>query len=255
MDRPVRSTARRFYQTAVAIKPGASPFSLLHARSPPSIMPTMEISIDGSTVDLDVRDLDGALEAANRHLSTTGRIVVEVEADGRVLMGDDLEAARTSGVLPAELVLQSADPRDLASEALEHVRVGLQEASRLQVEAAESLQRDDLPTAMERIRTVVDHWQNVQQVVMQVGSLIDGDIGTIRVGATSVEDAVTGLAERLRALRTLLGDRDTVGLADELMYIWPEVCTQWDAMLRAIIDVVNGHGPGRDTRHAEEATS
>jgi len=213
----------------------AAPF---HYRPLPPIMRTMEIFIDGHPVDLACRDLDGALDAAAKHLSPRGRIVVEVEADGRDLVGEDLEHERAAGAAPACLNLLSADPRDLVEVALEEVRQGLVEAQRLQVEAAELLQKDNLPAAMENIGEAVDHWQDLQKVVVQAGSLLANDIGMIRVGEVSVEETVVALAERLKDLRMLLGAGDTVAVADELMYVWPDLCERWDQTLAAIIEVV-----------------
>lgn len=203
----------------------------------------MEIFIDSEPVALTCDDLEAALEAANEHLAPTGRIIVEVEADGHTLTGEDLEKQRSTGGAPTRLNLQSADPRDLVIEALEQVREGLSEAQRHQVEAAESLQRDDAAQAMDKIRVAVDRWQDLQRVVVQTGSLVRRDIGAIRVADGSVEDAVVALADRLRDLSALLTTGDTVALADELMYVWPGICEQWERTLEAIITEVNGTPP------------
>jgi len=203
----------------------------------------MEIFIDGEPVALTCDDLEAALEAANGHLSPTGRIIVEVEADGRTLTGEELEKQRSTGGVPNRLNLQSADPRELVIEALEQVREGLVEAQRHQIEAAKSLQRDDAVQAMDKIRVAVDRWQDLQRVVVQTGSLVRKDIGAIRVANGSVEDAVVALADRLKDLSSLLATGDTVGLADELMYVWPGICEQWERTLEAIITEVNGTPP------------
>ena len=206
-------------------------------------MSAMEISLDGQTIDLQGCDLNAVLDAANAHLTPSGRIVVEVEADGRDLTGQALDEARTAGLVPVRLALHSADPRDLVVEALAGVRHGLTEAQRLQTEAADALQRDDGATAMANIKAAVDRWQDLQRVVVQTGGIVHQDIGAIRVGEGSVEEAVIALADRLRELSVLLAAGDTVAVADELLYVWPDLCTRWEQTLEAIMEVVHGEPP------------
>src|SRR6059058_3967297 len=83
------------------------------------------------------------------HLQKDNRLVVHVLIDGREPDLAAMGTVRRETIDGHELFIETADPRQLAIEALSAVREQLQEADRLRIEASDLLQRDVPVKAME----------------------------------------------------------------------------------------------------------
>ncbi len=198
----------------------------------------MPVFIDDARVELGGDDLAGVLESARRHLQPRSRVVVEVEVDGRRVPPDELEDAARRPVAGAEVRLTSADPRQLVTETLEQVQRRLDEARQVHEAAAEQLQADQADKAMAELGQAIEIWIQTQQSVLHTSMLLGLDLSSLRVGETRFEDLTAELLSRLQSLKAHLSSRDTVALADELAYEWPEVIEQWQQLIALLLQRV-----------------
>lgn len=199
------------------------------------MMRSMPIYIDDEFIAMDARDLGGALDAAAERLAASGRVVVEVELDGAVLPGDQIDARRGEAIEQRELRMVSADPRVLSIETLEQVRARLGEAKRLQDDAADLLQRDDAPAALKKVGEAIEVWLQTQQAVLHSAAITGLDLDAITVDGEPLSGFTGQLLGRLKELKALIEAGDTVGLADTLAYEWPEEVARWESLIAALI--------------------
>jgi hypothetical protein len=191
----------------------------------------MTIYIDDEMADLPGDDLAALLDAAQSLLEPTGRVVVEVQLDGRPLTGEELEQRQGEPITDADLRLYSADPKALAAQTLEQVRERLQHALVLQEQAADLFQHDEPGQALGKIAEAVEVWMQAQQVVSYSAALIQLDLAEMIVDDTPLTTFTDQLIDKLRSLKELITHNDSVGLADALSYEWPQVVQQWDRLL------------------------
>ncbi len=122
----------------------------------------MPVFLDDQAVDWPARTLAEALDAASRHTGDSDRIVTDVYLDGQALMGSELDDNRDTDITEAQVRLYSADPAELAVTTLEQVRGRLDEARRLQSNAAELFQKDQPAEAIQCVADAAGAWQQVQ---------------------------------------------------------------------------------------------
>jgi hypothetical protein len=196
----------------------------------------MAVFLDDEPVTLPGEALGAVVEAAQTQLGPAGRIVVEVQLDGRTLPADDLAAHAATAVTESEVRLYSADPRELAADALDQVRGRLAQVRDDQEAAADLLQQDRVTEAMQTVGRCIEGWLQTQQTVQLAGSLAKVDLAAVRVDDQPITDAMNGLIEALKSLRDALVNRDTVALSDTLSYEWPAHVDAWDRLIEALID-------------------
>lgn len=203
----------------------------------------MAIYLDGRAVRLAGDDLRALLEDAQKTAGREGRVIVEVELDGRLLIGDELEKAADASIASSEVRLTSAEPRELASSTLEQVREGLAEAKRAATEAAELLQSDKRGEAMKRIARAVELWQQAQHAIDATTGLVGIKLEDRAFDGKPVAAFGEGLAKQLASLKDLLTANDTLALADSLAYEWPETIDRWDRFVAEVIVWVRESSP------------
>ena len=195
----------------------------------------MAIYLDGQPADLAGDTLGAVIDAARARLAAAGRLLVEVSLNGEAYHGDDLRAQRQSPVGGGEVILVSADPRELAGTTLQQVRASLEDARAAQHDAAERFQQDQPAEAMQQVGRAIEVWQGTQQAVVQSARLVGIDLNQRVFENQPMSVVIDSLVLQLRSLRDLLSAGDTVGLADSLAYEWPELTDRWDRLLGEMI--------------------
>ena len=208
----------------------------------------MAVFIDGQPVDLSGRDLGSVLDQVREQLVADGRVVVEVELDGRRLDSQELAGQRRHQVDQSRLCLTTADSHVLAVTALRQVRLAMAAGRDEQVQTAEQLQQDQQSQALKGFESVVSTWQRTQQALVAAVQMVQMDLAGLLVDGQSAEVLLRRLADQLKVTCDLVAARDTVGLADVLLYEWPQVIDQWDRLLGTVIDAIARSGSGRDDR-------
>lgn len=198
----------------------------------------MQITLDGQPVTLEGASLGDVLAAAQAHCEAQGRIVVEVQFNGRALVGTELEQAQAAQLTDASVALLSAKPGELAAEALRGAAQLLDEARSAQGAAALHLQQDDVAEAMTHIGRAIEIWQQTQTAVLQVCQLLNLDLEQLPLADSTAMTQINRLLDQLKELRQLLQAADTVALADALAYEWPDTVDRWQSLLGALIQQV-----------------
>lgn len=200
----------------------------------------MPVYLDDETVRLDGKNLGGILTAAQRRIDSSGRVIVEVQLDGRSLVGDELVTKQQESIADGELRLYTADPKILSIGVLEQARLALDQARQCQENAAERFQQDQPVEAMEQITLALDIWQQTQQAVLQSAQLFGLPLDDVRFDAQPLSSMTDALIEQLKVLRNLLIANDSVALADALGYEWPDTIDRWQTMIGQLIQIMEG---------------
>ena len=203
------------------------------------MMCAMSIYLDGKPLAANAGSLSEVLAQARTALHGSGRVVVEVKADGQTLRGEELERRMHTALGQTELHLDSADPRELSLTTLEAVRAKLVESAATQAEAADAFLRDDYQGAMKGLGKAMEAWSQTPQALVRTAQILDIPLEQIAVAGKTMDDLTVELAKRLQAVRDLVVARDTVALADTLTYEWPGVIAQWDALVAHLMQQIS----------------
>lgn len=200
----------------------------------------MPIYLDDEPVTIVGENLAAVLDAARQKLEPTGRMVVEVQIDGQTLSGDELQEQAQTAVAASEIRLYSADPRELAIDALDQVRGRLAQVRDDQQAAADLLQQDKGVEAIQKVGDCIAGWMQTQQAVTLAANLSGVDLNTMQVGGKPATESMERLIGGLRSLKDALVHRDTVALADALAYEWPEQLDDWDRLAEELTRQIEG---------------
>ncbi len=195
----------------------------------------MRIYLDDLPVELAGETLDDLLSSAKTALAISGRIVVDVERDGRVLTAAEIQAHRTRPLNHAQWRLTSSHPAELAVSTLREVKDLLTEARLKQEEAAADFQADNAGDAMRGLSAALEVWNQAPQAIINAANLMRLPCDDINVAGQNVQTLSASLVDQLRDLRQLVQDGDTVALADALGYEWPEITQRWQTLIDALI--------------------
>lgn len=172
------------------------------------------------------------------HLQREHRLVVHVLIDGHEPDPRSFNVVRRSSIDGHTLFIETADPRQLATEALSDVEEELKEADRLRAEAAELLGRNQNVKAMEKLSGCFSTWQAAQESVLKTAQLMRVDLNELRVNDASLTEMLTEFTAQLRQIKAALEQHDFVQLNDILTYEATETNQQWVAALQALRAVI-----------------
>jgi hypothetical protein len=192
----------------------------------------MQILLDDIPCHVQAQTVGEAIEGGAEVARDRGRLIVDVTVDGSHLSEADLTSSQQQTRTARIVRLVSADPVELVRETLNDAHDALAEVDGLQREAAELLQSDERTVAMDKLGEAISIWHCVQEAVTKGTQLIGLDLDAERPdGDQDIPEAIHHLKERLNALRRALKDRDEIGLADTLLYEFPQVIEQWQKLL------------------------
>lgn len=198
----------------------------------------MAVYLDDEAIDVRGADLAAVLQTAQDRLRGAGRIVVEVQLDGRALTGDDLLTHGRDRLDASELRLYSADPLELSLDALDATRARLAQAREAQSEAADLLQADKAAEALAKVAVANEAWLQTQQAVGIAAETAGIDLAVFTIDGEPVASYTSELVTALKSLRDQLARRDTVSLADALAYEWPTLTDRWDRLIETMIQEI-----------------
>ena len=202
----------------------------------------MQVLLDGQTLEHCVAEsVNEAIGNAADTAREKGRLIVEVVVDGTPWEESQIQDELAGSTMKAEIVsLTSRDPRQLVISVFEDSMEALLEADTLQQSAAELMQANQIPEAMEKLNEALEIWQSVQK-----GVLMGAQVAEIQLDNQQVfEDRVTGAIERLNTNFTIIRDGlqsdDPIGISDTLLYEMPEVIKDWRDLLNELRQHVSG---------------
>ncbi|HSV15909.1 MAG TPA: hypothetical protein VLI90_16730 [Tepidisphaeraceae bacterium] len=174
------------------------------------------------------------------HLQRDDRLVVNLLIDGEQPDLSRMGALRQSSVNGRTLYIETADPSEMALEALDEVEEQLKSADKFKNDAAELLQRNQVARAMEKLGQCFTTWQAGQESVLKVGQLLRLDLEAMSIGGgQSLIDVLGEFTQQLRDIKDTLVERDFVALTDLLLYETTETNLRWSAVLDALRAVIS----------------
>lgn len=206
------------------------------------IMRRMPVYLDDQAVDLGAGPLTAILRTAGERLRGDGRIVVEVQLDGQPVSANDFD--QEADLATSELRLYTADPRELAIEALEHVRDRLATARQMQSDAAELLQQDKAADALGKVGQANEAWLQAHQAVIMAADAGGVSLGTLTIDGEPASAYIQELVRSLTSLKDTLTHHDTVALADALAYEWPGMTDRWDRLVAQMVTTIEKNSAG-----------
>jgi len=168
------------------------------------------------------------------HLHAENRLVVHVLVDGQEPDLSQMPAVRKIPLDRHTLFIETADPRDLALQALAEVEAQLDDADRLRAEAGDLILAGQHQPAMSKLSGCFATWQSVPESVLKTGQLLRVDLNELRVDGRPLTEGVNLFAEQLHHIKDALETRDFVRLNDILTYEAPETTAHWRAAIHAL---------------------
>jgi hypothetical protein len=168
------------------------------------------------------------------HLQKDNRLVVHVLVDGQEPDLSHMGSVRKIPLDQHTLFIETADPRDLALQALAEVELQLDEADRLRAEASDGIVSGQHQQAMSKLSGCFSTWQSAQESVLKTARLLRIELDDIRVDGQPLTQGVELFAEQLRQIKAALENRDFVQLNDILTYEAPETTARWRGAINAL---------------------
>src|SRR5579859_4911420 len=150
------------------------------------------------------------------HLQRGNRLVTNLLIDGRAPDLNGIHAVRLAPINGHTIFIETAEPREMASNVLDEVEEQLDDVDDLRSEAADLLQRNQPTKAMEKLSGCFAVWQTAQESVLKVAQLLRINLDLVRVDKEPLSTVLSQFAVQLRQIKTAIEHRDFVTLGDIL---------------------------------------
>lgn len=191
------------------------------------------------------------LDVVSLNLRTVGEVLAHVQRDGRMAVElrwdgvpPDLtipQAVHARDIGSHQLEVITADPRELALDALAAMEQALGDADTARTSATDLLQRNDTAGAMAKLSSCLTTWHQAQQCIQQSARLLKIDLSSIDVDGLPLQTMLEQFSEQLRQIKDALRNQDYVTLSDILTYELDRVSDQWRSALASLSCAVSQH--------------
>jgi hypothetical protein len=188
----------------------------------------MRLFFDRENRQTSARTVGAAIDEAAALARARDRLVVDVLVDGAAWTVAEIASHDHRARSADEVRVETVERASLVRGALDEAETALSDADAFQQSAAEMLQRGD-DAAWRRLGEALDQWATVHAAARAAEEALAG-----APGAEAAARAVPRLAAQLQSIRTALLARDTVGLADALLYEMPDTVAAWRGLLAAM---------------------
>ena len=206
----------------------------------------MQLWIDETQLKTD-DNLELAFEIARKHAEETGRLIVDIQADGQPIDDDllDTPPSDTAGI--SELRLITTDFVSFLTETMHSAKEALELTRSDQISAADQIRTGELEPAVESLKAVLEGWHAVREVVEQAATLAEINVDALSItdGAgttTNGQQTIDALSKALAEVRNTLSKKDWASLGDAIEYDLDDQINAWNALLNAMIEHI------KDTR-------
>ena len=172
------------------------------------------------------------------HLQKDNRLVVHVLVDGQEPDLSHMGSVRKIPLSQHTLFVETADPTQLAIQALTEVDAQLGEADRLRTEASDLIVQNQNQKAMEKLSGCFSTWQHAQESVLKTAQLLRLDLANVRADGQPLTEMVREFADQLRQIKSALENRDFVQLNDILTYEAPQTTARWRGAVASLRTVI-----------------
>jgi hypothetical protein len=170
--------------------------------------------------------------------ATRNRLVVNMLIDGEEPDLDRMSDVKRVLLNGHTLFIETAEPREMALDAMAEVEQQLAEADRLKSEAVDLFQRNTAVRAMEKLSGCFSTWHHAQESLLKTAQLLRIDLMRVNVHGRSLHDVLGQFIGQLREVKQAMENRDFVTLADVLTYEMTETTELWRAAIAAMREIV-----------------
>ncbi len=193
----------------------------------------MPVTLDHAPLEIERLGLRTVGELLS-HVKRDNRLVVNLLIDGQEPDYDNFATLRGSSLTGHTLFVETAEPRDVANDALTEVEAQMEEADRLTGEAVALLQKNQPAGAMQKLSGCFTTWQHAQDSVDKTAQLLRIDLDKLTADGQTLTDLMGEFSQQLRSIKDALENRDYVALGDVLTYETPTTTRKWRGAMGAI---------------------
>ena len=202
----------------------------------------MQLWIDDTQHDT-TDNLEAAFEIARKHAEESGRLIIDIQADGQPIDDALLDEPPTDAAGINELRLTTTNYSAFLIETLATAKDALESTRGDQIEAADQIRTGELEPSIESLKAVLEGWHAVRDVVGQSAALADINVDTLEITdakgtTTSGAQCVDALSKVLAEVRNCLGKSDWASLGDAIEYDLDDQVNTWNALLNAMIQQI-----------------
>ena len=161
-------------------------------------------------------------------------MIEELRREGRDLILVTHQMAFARRVADHAIFVETAEPRDIATDALDEVELQMEEAERLTSEAVALLQKNQPAGAMQKLSGCFTTWHAAQESVDKTAQLMRIKLDDISTAGEPLSRVMLEFGNQLRSIRDALESRDYVTLGDVLTYETPATTRKWRAAMSAL---------------------
>ncbi len=197
----------------------------------------MQIWIDNTQLN-DAPDLSAALDLAREHAESAGRLIVDILVDGQPAPDSIFEEDSPDHSSINEMRFTTADIKALIVESAQTAIDSIELLKSDQDAGVEQIRSGEIADSMETMRSIMEGWQAVRDIVDQIAQLAGIDIPSFSVGADTGAQIVQSLSDALSEVRETLQNEDWSSLGDVIEYDLTEQAAKWSSLLSALIQRV-----------------
>ncbi|MEZ6210733.1 MAG: hypothetical protein R3B46_05700 [Phycisphaerales bacterium] len=203
----------------------------------------MRIFLDDHAVSSSATTLSGALACVAEHVGD--RLLIEAQADGRVLSADELTNPSVSDPYAQEMRFRSADPIALARVTLHDAGVAVGSLEGQHARTADLIEtgaRKDANEALTHIFSIWSQTLTALDMISRTPGIPWPPKGGV-VDQPQIDSATTTLKGHLDEIKTTLNAGDSAGLCDILRYDMDGQATHWKSLCNNLADAMtdNSH--------------
>ncbi|MBL4809382.1 MAG: hypothetical protein JKY43_04910 [Phycisphaerales bacterium] len=197
----------------------------------------MHIWIDNTQLT-DAQDLNAAMDMARDHADSTGRLIVDILVDGQPAPDEIFDEEPEGFGNISELRFTTADTNALIVEAAQTAIESIELLRADHDAGSKQIRSGDIPDAMETIRSILEGWQAMRDIVDHITQIANIDPKTLKVGDQLGSEIIDSLLKLLSEVGETLQNEDWSSLGDVIEYDLNELTVKWSAMLSALIVAV-----------------
>ena len=190
----------------------------------------MQIWLDAETMDA-TDSIEGALAAARERAEQSGRLIVEIHADGSPIPDALLDDPPSESCGIQELRFVTVDPVEFMVQTLRDTRESLDATKAEQTVAAGLIQSGKLSEAIASLGSILEGWQAARDVVDQLSALAEIDLGSLAIDDTTGNECINGLSHTLGEIRNAVTNEDWSSLGDLLEYDLDQQASNWMSLV------------------------
>ena len=197
----------------------------------------MHIWIDNTQLTV-AQDLNAAMDMARDHADSTGRLIVDILVDGQPAPDEIFDEEPEGFGNISELRFTTADTNALIVEAAQTAIESIELLRADHDAGSKQIRSGDIPDAMETIRSILEGWQAMRDIVDHITQIANIDPKTLKVGDQLGSEIIDSLLKLLSEVGETLQNEDWSSLGDVIEYDLNELTVKWSAMLSALIVAV-----------------